>query len=185
MIKTIFLDLDGVIVDILGGTLKTFNVSPTPEIYANGGFITNCVDMDKGIFWKQIASFGPDWWENLQPYPWYKDLIKALKSIGELYILTSPPNTAAHSQSHAGTGKMRWIAKHLGNDFRNFILCYDKYLLAAPNRLLIDDRADHCNLFEEHGGQSILFAQPWNYGTHDADSIIRMIHNNEMQLWHR
>jgi hypothetical protein len=39
---------------------------------------------------------------------------------------------------------------------------HDKYELARPGAILIDDNVDNCRLFREKGGDAILYPQSYN-----------------------
>lgn len=172
----IFLDMDGVICNIRQAVADIYNIKVTPEKEKLFG---NALDKLIGLEIKQemwgVINAIPDFWENIPPYPWCEELVDALQSVDEVQILTSSPSTDALTKSNAFTGKARWIGKYLFDKNLRVNIVHDKYLLAAPERILIDDRNNHCKKFKKHGGKSILFAQPWNEGCYDADYIIKSI----------
>ena len=53
----------------------------------------------------------------------------------------------------------------------DFMIGTQKYLLAKPDVVLIDDQHKNIDLFREHGGQAILFPQPWNENYAITDRI--------------
>jgi len=150
----ILLDMDGVCCDF---------ASAAAEVCGHGGEIIKEWNMahqfgiSDGKFWEAVDLCGFDFWRDLQAYPWFPEIYHALKAQGSVYITTTP------SQSpHSFAGKIRWLQDRLGRDFRDFIFTPHKHLLTEPGRILIDDNADTCRRFEEHGGRAILFPQPWN-----------------------
>lgn len=69
------------------------------------------------------------------------------------------------SASHPNTvkDKEEWILKlfpWLG--YRNIVYAHRKELLAAPNRILIDDGPHNITAFQAAGGRTIVFDHPWN-----------------------
>ncbi len=172
----IFLDMDGVIANIGQAVARIYGIELTPESekqYGNTLYKLLALD-SKQELWDVINAI-PDFWEEIPPYPWCEELVDALQSVDEVQILTSSPRTDALTKSNASTGKSRWIGKHLLEKKLRVNIVHDKYLLAGPGRVLIDDREGHCNGFRNFGGMSILFAQPWNKGCYDADYIIKSI----------
>ena len=179
----IFLDMDGVICNIGQAVASIYGIELTPESekeYGNTLYKLLALD-SKQELWNVINAI-PDFWEDIPPYSWCEELVDALQSIDEVQILTSSPSTDALTKSNASTGKARWVGKHLLDKNLRINIVHDKYLLAAPGRILIDDRENHCDLFREHGGRSILFKQPWNNGWLDASEIIEGIHSDEFFL---
>ena len=60
-------------------------------------------------------------------------------------------------------GKLEWIHRNMPSwIWRRYVFTEHKYLLAAPDALLIDDHQGNCEEFEAAGGQSILVPRPWN-----------------------
>ncbi len=169
----IFLDLDGCIANIGQAVANIYGIKLTPELEAQyGNTLYKLMGLEtKQEMWDVINAI-PDFWENIPPYSWYEELVDALQSIDEVQILTSSPSTDALTKSNASTGKARWIGRYLLNKNLRINIVHDKYLLASPGRVLIDDRERHCDLFREHEGKSVLFDQPWNNGSYDADDII-------------
>jgi hypothetical protein len=45
---------------------------------------------------------------------------------------------------------------------------HDKYELARPGAILIDDNVENCRLFEARGGRAVLYPQSYN-GTIDVE----------------
>lgn len=169
----IFLDMDGVICNIGQAVADLYNIEVTPEeekLFGNA--LDKLINLEtKQELWNIINAI-PDFWENIPPYPWCEELVDALQSVDEVQILTSSPSTDALTKSNASTGKSKWVGKHLLDKNLRVNIVHDKYLLAAPERILIDDRESHCNLFRQYGGKSILFKQPWNQGPYNARAII-------------
>lgn len=100
-------------------------------------------------------------WANM---PWTHDGHSILKAVlnkfsfDQIYLLTVPmPNV------ESATGKMRWIAKNIPELYdRTLIGPVPKELLAAPDRLLIDDHDKFVGAFRAAGGNVIQVPRPWN-----------------------
>ena len=157
MLPTILLDMDGVFVRWVKGCLKTHGSALTEEQ------ITGWVHVQLGIsmkeMWEPIDALGPEWWAELEPWPWFEQLWAELRRISEkVYICTSPSHSV-----HAVPGKKMWLAKHLPDfDHRDAIFTARKFLLAKPGRVLIDDLSYNVDPFRKEGGKAVLFPQYWN-----------------------
>lgn len=159
MIKTVFLDMDGVITSFRRGVC---NALDKPYDYLTMS--------DKWIFWDNwpdvtfemvneicTATF----WDNL---PWMHDGHKILRSLfprfnlEQVYLLTTPmPNIESAS------GKMMWISGNLPVYLkRTIITMAPKSLLARPDTLLIDDKDKNIEEFEAAGGRGLLVPRPYN-----------------------
>ena len=68
-------------------------------------------------------------------------------------------------------GKVRWLHRHLGRSFRDFLIGPSKHLLARPEFVLIDDSDRNIARFREHHGHGILFPQIWNANHSQSDRL--------------
>lgn len=115
------------------------------------------------VFWPPIRQ-DPFFWSNMDPFPWTHDLIHLLENhCDHLVYVTSPDHT---STSYAG--KFEWKCRQRLPRHELF-MCHDKWRLAHPGSLLIDDGAHHisnwmlrCKNKFQAQGNAILFPQPWN-----------------------
>lgn len=157
--KRLFLDLDGVVVDLLtaicnSGIGKKFGLTPelaTPEL-------SDFFGMTRDDFWRQFNSI--DFWENLPKYSWSDQLVEFCYKNFDLYILTSPSWTATDCAS----GKLLWLKNNYPKlaDEKRMILSNKKHIFANKNSILLDDTANKCELFADNGGLAILFPQIYN-----------------------
>lgn len=143
MINMIFLDMDGVLVDLEGGLRKAG---------------LHEADYDRDEFWAKIAHLGTDFWANLDPYLWTSELVlAAYKTVGQanVFILSAPSRTC----DPVCSGKFMWLRKCLPEfvDGGRVIFAKQKHLLAAPGRLLIDDKRQNCEDFYYNYGHAWLF----------------------------
>lgn len=157
----IYLDMDGVIVDFVGGCHKHFgwgDVEEEPSYrfwlrhFPKQNTITSDVE-----FWRTIDRSGATFWKNLPTYPWTQRLLEALMSTGqEITILSCVGNMFM-----CPLGKTEWLAKHVDYSiFRNRIFVSKPILKACvigEGEILIDDL-----LAVPDEPWSFLWPMPWN-----------------------
>lgn len=155
-IAHILIDLDGVLADFVTAAL---DVQGLPNVVVDRWEMHECCGLTASDFWGTIDRQGYEFWANIDPYPWKDELLALLPTT--FTVSTTPsrhPNCAA--------GKTAWMHQHFrgtnGKVFRDYLIGEHKHLLAAPGRVLIDDSDKNCVKFCEHGGEAILFPQPWN-----------------------
>ena len=172
----VFLDMDGVLVDFVGGINKIFGMPkefPPPK--ADGLPQWNWFE-NYGLTAKQVnAVCDINFWANLEWMHDGKQILNAVKSrFRDIYLFTTPmPNPGS------GTGKILWVDKHLPRySKRTIITQAPKSLLAGPDRLLIDDKDENVAEFVAAGGMGILTPRPWN-GLHRwAGETWRVVKNS-------
>lgn len=145
MIKQIYLDMDGVLVDT-HSAIEKVGLKPFKGMWNNDEF------------WARIKEFGSDFWANADPYPWASQLVEAsYDAVGQAntFILTAPSRTCFP----AATGKMQWLHKHFPEFIHDsrMLIASKKYLLARPDRFLIDDRASVVSEWNKAGGDVCHF----------------------------
>ena len=152
--KRICLDIDGVLADFVGQAGKLFNYDPavvtTWDYYGQIG-------QTEETFWEAISAAGSDFWATIPPYEWMRTLHAQCELHAPTVLLTSPSKCPWSPH-----GKTRWIQKHFGKNFRRYRMGPAKEFCAAEHTILIDDSDANVAKFEQHGGQTILFPQPWN-----------------------
>lgn len=160
----VFLDMDGVLADFMGGAFKAHGREYNAAEYPKGCWeIADHWQMPVNEFWAAIHA-DPHFWESLLPYGWASDLMELACEYGkEVKIITSP----ARSPS-CYSGKRSWWGKVVPAKIE-LIICKSKQLIAAPNRLLIDDGDHNIDAWRAAGGQAIVFPQPWNDHWHLSD----------------
>lgn len=165
-LKAIYLDLDGVCVDMWKGIADLVGMDRdlfyTKE-HSNYDACTKILGKHLGRdnfqskdFVALMATGGWELWANLPKFPWTDDLFELCRSTVPTVIMTRPaPNPeSAH-------GKMAWIQKNYP-DIERFAITPCKHHLAHPGGLLIDDSVEGTAKFREHGGWAYTFPQPWN-----------------------
>jgi 5'(3')-deoxyribonucleotidase len=170
-IKTIILDLDGVMVNFHRAAFSQWHCSPNLVDYdvTCGWHIVDALNAQRdklGLkratgtqFWN---SFDKGFWANCPKYK-YADyfLMKLEKLVGRKNITIC---TSAAFDSDCGGGKIEWINQNLPSEYRRqyFIGC-QKFRLAQPDVLLIDDAEHNVDAFLDAGGRAVLFPRPWNW----------------------
>lgn len=170
MIEHVLLDLDGVLVQWSEQVCLLFN---QPGLIRPTWDVEDWLGISSEEMWAKIDAQGADWWRSLPPYTW---------NTGLLSLVTSYPFTIATCPSkHVSSvaGKFLWIHDRFGEGFTKFMLGKDKWLMAKPGTVLIDDSDKNCQLFEEAGGHAIVFPQPWNSRRAIADAGLRLAYVRE------
>lgn len=159
----ICLDIDGVLADFVGGAAKLIGYDPAVVTMWD---YYPLIGKTESEFWAAIDAAGDDFWASLDPYHWIEDLHSMCKQYGDTILLTA--NSKHHSSA---AGKVLWMQKHFGGNFRDYLMGPKKEFCATPNTILIDDSDANCGKFRSHGGYAILFPQPWNENRGIADKI--------------
>jgi len=170
--KAIYLDMDGVLVDFVGGCLDLFGVAGTE---LDGKPIYDCVNgwdmMPKVIsralgkevsdaeFWQIVGQAGEYFWANLDWTPKGKEILQLCEHYAPVVLMSAPTN---HPSSAAG--KMRWIKTNAPTIWktRRWALTAVKHHFAHPGAILVDDGTHNHRDFKLHGGDCYLVPAPWN-----------------------
>ncbi len=160
MKPTVFLDLDGVLCDFVGGALKAHG-RDLPPAEARWDFMTQVGFASGGDpeFWKPLGN--PQFWADLDPHPDGMSLLAVLRSLRtrgrlDLAVLSSGqcPGSA--------DGKRDWLKKHAPDLVPNAIFGVNKAVCASPRHVLIDDYDGNTDAFAAAGGHVVLVPRPWN-----------------------
>jgi len=163
LIDRVLLDLDGVLVNMVGGVCDrfgwTYPVSLTDSSQREERVdyaVHKVFGVERDSIWPLL---GREFWANLEPLPWAFDVIKALEQrYGEnICILTHPVETDG-----AIDGKRDWIRKHTPQFRYRQQIGTAKWFCGSPHHVLIDDHEKNCAEFREARGHSFLFPAPWN-----------------------
>ncbi len=163
------LDMDGVIADFMGHLCWYHNrPSPYENPAAYGIWDTETLwGITVEEFWEPIKKDSLTFWKTI---PKTKEADALVKLVSETFgeenvaILTAPSD-----DSGAVPGKRSWIRKHYPQFQKRIIFGSAKEFLAAPYRVLIDDRDKNISQFEDAGGEGVLVPRFWNRAWHYAD----------------
>jgi len=165
VIDRILLDMDGCLVDFLGGACKLHDKTyeghphdPENQKEQTAWNIEPIFQMTAPELWDPM---GYDFWLNLEPLPWMHEVIATLSAkFGEqnICLLTSPIRTDGCID-----GKMAFIRKHMPQFSRQFLVGPAKQFTASPRHCLVDDRHKNVEAFKDAGGHAFLFPAPYNH----------------------
>lgn len=157
----ILLDMDGVLCDFLGATLRLFDADDRLASWPAGTWdVEPVLGITTAELWGRIDEQGMGFWAELPEYPWAAELVAALERIDDVVISTAPSRS-----HHSAAGKMIWLDRHFGGRFRGrYMMGSRKELMARPEVCLVDDRDENVRKFRKAGGAAVLVPQPWNAG---------------------
>jgi len=177
-IDIIYLDIDGVLADFIGGVMKAFDLE---------------YDYNK---WP--GALGPDGWNWFESFGLTFDQVDAectakfwagmewMHDGCDMFNLVNGGPVGAHllttpmKNPESTTGKLTWIEKYLNNKWRKnaIVTGAPKKLFARPGALLIDDRDKNVEEFRAAGGEAILVPRPWNKLYPHAGHSARIVREN-------
>lgn len=154
MPKVAYLDLDGVLVDFMRGALKFHNKTIFyPDIKWD---FPDDLGLTPQQFWGPLDL---NFWVGLEWTPEGKEILALVESYfgDNIAIVTSPPKTGG-----ACEGKLAWVAREMPKYKRRCFVGARKELLAAPSKILIDDRDENLAAFSAARGFIAPIGRPWN-----------------------
>lgn len=135
-IKKIYLDMDGVLSDLMR-RLEEVGISP---------------DLPRAQFWERVKET-PRFWLGMKPMPGAFQLVEHVKKLGvPVEILTSP----SKSDPKCKSGKLVWARAHGFNFPIHFKRAQFKHEYAEPGAVLIDDKKETIDAWNKAGGIGIL-----------------------------
>lgn len=174
----IFLDLDGVLVDLVKGICEEFELD-LPKEGAALSYDLRELEVPGLMDWLRGDGPGVDFWARLPAYPWTSELLELVQARGETWLLTKPTESAS-----CWAGKVLWVQRVLGEAWVDrLIQCRHKELLAGPGRLLIDDLDSNVDEWVAAGGEGLVWPQMWNR----ARGVVERMNYAErnIKLWSR
>lgn len=164
MIDRILLDLDSVLVNLVGGLCARFGwtypcdlVDSSQRAQQTPYLLDEVFPITQDEIWSNVDRA---FWANLDPLPWAFDVVSALESrfgAENVCLLTRPVD-----KDGCMDGKRDWIKKHLPDYVWRCLTGAAKDFCASPRRLLVDDHEENCKDFRAEGGHVFLFPAPWN-----------------------
>lgn len=171
-LSAIYLDMDGVLVDFVGGVFRLYELDPNlrREVKGWDGIpsvlsVYSGREISDAVMWQEIAKAGAAFWEELAWLPWGREVYMTCAAKAPTVLMTTPspdPSSAA--------GKVTWIHRNMPPGQR-FALAGKtpkgepgscKHHMAHPGALLIDDGQHNVDQFTAHHGDALLIPAPWN-----------------------
>lgn len=173
MIRKVFLDLDGVCnkfssyalryVGAVNGMLEYKDYPKeccTWDIVHTANFLKSPTlpEYTSTKFWNSLDM---SFWATIPVEPYLDSLLGYLVDrVGRDNICIA---SSATLSPESLAGKLYWVHKNMPKWMhRQYMFGRDKFLLASPDALLIDDRQENSKKFYACGGKSILVPRPWN-----------------------
>lgn len=155
-----FLDMDGVLVDFVGGACKAHNrPSPYTSRSALGIFeIETLWKITPDEFWKPCNT--KEFWLELEKTPEADEIVQFVtKEFGveNTALLTTPSE-----DPQCVPAKKEWIRRYYPQFQEQMIFTKTKQFLAGDDRYLFDDRDKNIEGFIKAGGQGIIIPRLWN-----------------------
>lgn len=172
MTPTCFLDLDGVLVDFVGGACRLHDRPwPYGDPASHGRYkLDELWGMPASTFWAPMSAL---YWEELDLLPdglQVLDLVERRFGRENVCILTAPTEDPT-----CAVGKIRWIRRHLPAEYAGqYLLGRGKHFCGHSGSVLIDDMERNCDIFAARG-RSFLVPRPWNSGhATAADALVHL-----------
>ena len=163
-IKQVYIDIDGVLADLI---LQTERYLHKPPIFYPGNYdLTKMFD----ISFEHLMHLFDDhaFWANIPVFNWAETLIEFFYAHGIFVYFV----THAVDSENAFSGKYAWFVQHFHAYKSELIFIQGsmpeskspgcRHLLAREDRLLIDDNDQNVAGWVLNSGPAILFPQMWN-----------------------
>lgn len=164
-LRTCYLDMDGVLVDFIGGVFAAYGIDNDKQNEVKDWDFFSQFQIDELKFWETIASES-DWWANLEPYSDFKQVFDLCQAYSERVVLCTSGGCPA-----AASGKNKWAKTYLGLDSKDIIHTTEKWRLAyMPGTILVDDADSNIAMWHSaciDAGRmphdwAIRYPRPWN-----------------------
>jgi len=173
VIDTIYLDVDGVLADFAGETLRRYDFDPAD--YPRGEYnMSKVLGVTDDDLWAKLDTF--EFWNNLPVLESGKHIFRVVYSMAITHgipfkILTSYPKDRPEPFK---TARRVWLKKHGYFDLVDKVIFNrDKAQFATPTSLLIDDNDRNIKLFRNAGGMTYQIPGYWNQ-LHELEITIDM-----------
>lgn len=173
--KTILLDMDGVLVDFHKGVFELLEI-PMPKVLPDVGFdIYKAVHQLKPGLNLTVSQF----WE-LFDHDFYVDLdwtqegrviLEHAENLAgpDVFIMTSDIFTIGCT-----SGKVQWIQENMPDYKRKYLIGAPKFLAAHSHTMLVDDKDKNCEWFRDRESNWVLVPRPWNKLRHASDQCLEL-----------
>ena len=152
---TFFLDLDGVVCDLLTGIENLRNVKLNRTEY--GIDFENTLGMPEKEFWETMSASN---WADLPKMEDADEILELVRPYKPIVLSAHP----GHGAANCIAGKVRWIEMNMPDYFKEdrWFFGRGKDKLAYGDAVLIDDHEYNTDKWEKAGGDAILVPRPWN-----------------------
>ncbi len=155
-----FLDMDGVLTDFVRAMCerhRVVNPYDDPKNYGNYN-MAELLGMNHGEFW--FPAEHHQFWAAMNWMPDGREILEFVEeTFGEENVcLFTDPSQSGTSAS----GKMNWVNRLIPRYNGRLLIGKPKAFCAHAGVVLIDDRDENVDQFNEAGGQAILVPRPWN-----------------------
>lgn len=179
----IYFDMDGLTAGFHEASMRVHNLPVEPDT-APWNFYEPWLTFEQ--FWAPLRNEA--FWADLPVMPDGKELLeRLLDEVGPKRVTVLSNGFCPGSVE----GKRTWLKKYFpAHVEKAALLGAEKWRCAAPCKLLVDDHDPNCELFEHHGGLSVLVPRSWNArkgeilpgGRFDVDAVFNevMAHYNRV-----
>jgi 5'(3')-deoxyribonucleotidase len=163
--KVLYLDMDGVLVNFVGGVCRALGTTEEELIARHSPPVPWDLRKLFGRSFGEIeAKLDEGFWSNLDKYPWADELVEYVTGYfpNRVVLCTSAGRPGTSFFHQAAIGKSLWVHKHFPEFADSMVMCCQKWHLAGGGKVLVDDSTKQVLEFASHGGTGIVFPQWWN-----------------------
>lgn len=162
--QTCFLDMDGVLVDFVGGALPLLGFKDEARYLINDYNIDRSLCIPAGRTFSEVAKQDYNFWAELPKADTFLKALKVAGEVAESVVIVTEPCKGCENVSKLG--KVIWLANnHLGHYpllFADGILRSKMAIFRGARNILIDDYDVNLKRFRSEGGETIQVPRPWN-----------------------
>lgn len=183
MKPTILFDMDGVLADFFGSAFELVSKATGFDPWMihlyrehHGSHrMEEYFGITRGEFWR-IIDEDREFWLNLEPLRHGVEAFRKLNSDPRFKVFVC---TAPSSNPNCLTGKAKWLKKRLRIGVDQVVFTTEKWLLANPHALLIDDYEKNIDPFLANGGNALHLPASWNTDTSNLDLYSMIVESAE------
>lgn len=154
VMKTILIDVDGVVADFTGDLLRAVDSDLTPDDITSWDIFDLLGD---GAERARDICRQDDFWRGLSVLPGAYEAVEKLQRDNEIFWVTSPW-WSCRTWEHA---RREWLRRHFGTKPNNVITTSAKHMVCGD--VFIDDKPQHVERWAaRHPGVAWLYDQPYN-----------------------
>ncbi|MCK9544807.1 MAG: hypothetical protein M0R03_22555 [Novosphingobium sp.] len=173
-IKTVFMDMDGVLVDIISPLTK---LTQEQSYYFNYDYAKQFPFGKWRILKEDVfTKLNMEFWRDAPFTPDGLDILEYFENMygsENIYILSQPTGYDGCLE-----GKYNWIKKNIPDYRKRFLLGKPKWVVANDKSLLVDDCDRFVNNWIDNDGFGILVPRLWNSKYTKVKSLIEHKRNN-------